>query len=90
MLQGQKLQVNIKYSKEEPLLFSYSLFNPKYGSGFSLFDCLLKGVSTAREVYEVLNHCGWLEMFPLFSTVHEICTGRLKPEAIVHYRDHKA
>ncbi|KAF8104323.1 hypothetical protein N665_0174s0009 [Sinapis alba] len=50
----------------------------------------LQGVSTAREVYEVLNHCGWMEMFPLFSTVHEICTGRLKPEAIVHYRDHKA
>ncbi|CAN6934051.1 unnamed protein product [Brassica oleracea] len=50
----------------------------------------LQGVSTAREVYEVLNHCGWLEMFPLFSTVHQICTGRLKPEAIVHYRDHKA
>lgn len=50
----------------------------------------LQGVSTAREVYEVLNHCGWMEMFPLFSTVHQICTGRLKPEAIVHYRDHKA
>ncbi|KAJ4885345.1 hypothetical protein Rs2_35438 [Raphanus sativus] len=50
----------------------------------------LQGVSTAREVYEVLNHCGWMEMFPLFSTVHQICTDRLKPEAIVHYRDHKA
>ncbi|CAH8358084.1 unnamed protein product [Eruca vesicaria subsp. sativa] len=50
----------------------------------------LQGVSTAREVYETLNHCGWLEMFPLFSTVHQICIGRLKPDAIVHYRDHKA
>ncbi|EOA16761.1 hypothetical protein CARUB_v10004974mg [Capsella rubella] len=50
----------------------------------------LQGVSTAREVYEVLNHCGWVEMFPLFSTVHQICTGRLQPEAIVQYREHKA
>ncbi|CAE6203690.1 unnamed protein product [Arabidopsis arenosa] len=49
----------------------------------------LQGVSTAREVYEVLNHCGWLEMFPLFSTVHQICTGRLQPEAIVQYRENK-
>uniref|UniRef100_A0A1J3CJ72 Glycerol-3-phosphate dehydrogenase [NAD(+)] n=1 Tax=Noccaea caerulescens TaxID=107243 RepID=A0A1J3CJ72_NOCCA len=50
----------------------------------------LQGVSTAREVYEVLNYCGWLEMFPLFATVHQICIGRLKPEAIVHYRENKA
>jgi hypothetical protein len=49
----------------------------------------LQGVSTAREVYEVLKHCGWLEMFPLFSTVHQICTGRLQPEAIVQYRENK-
>ncbi|CAH8277676.1 unnamed protein product [Arabidopsis lyrata] len=49
----------------------------------------LQGVSTAREVYEVLNHCGWLEMFPLFSTVHQICTGHLQPEAIVQYRENK-
>ncbi|KAG7604429.1 Glycerol-3-phosphate dehydrogenase [NAD(+)] 1 [Arabidopsis thaliana] len=49
----------------------------------------LQGVSTAKEVYEVLKHCGWLEMFPLFSTVHQICTGRLQPEAIVQYRENK-
>ncbi|CAN8233201.1 unnamed protein product [Cochlearia groenlandica] len=47
----------------------------------------LQGVSTAREVYEVLNYSGWLDMFPLFSTVHKICKGDLKPEAIVHYRE---
>ncbi|KAG2307788.1 hypothetical protein Bca52824_027536 [Brassica carinata] len=50
----------------------------------------LQGVSMTREVYEALNHRGWLEMFPLFSMVHQICIGRLKPDAIVHYRDHKA
>ncbi|KAK4272140.1 hypothetical protein QN277_020731 [Acacia crassicarpa] len=47
----------------------------------------LQGVSTAREVYEVLAHRGWLELFPLFSTVHEICTGRLPPSAIVEYSE---
>ncbi|KVH92818.1 6-phosphogluconate dehydrogenase, C-terminal-like protein, partial [Cynara cardunculus var. scolymus] len=46
------------------------------------------GVSTAKEVYEVLKHKGWLEMFPLFTTVHEICTGRLPPSAIVEYSEH--
>ncbi|PWA49719.1 glycerol-3-phosphate dehydrogenase [Artemisia annua] len=46
-----------------------------------------KGVSTAKEVYEVLKHKGWLEMFPLFTTVHEICTGRLPPTAIVEYSE---
>ncbi|KAH0929368.1 hypothetical protein HID58_015095 [Brassica napus] len=45
----------------------------------------LQGVSTAREVFETLNHCGKLEMFPLFSTVHQICIGRLKPDAIVRF-----
>ncbi|XP_018482029.2 glycerol-3-phosphate dehydrogenase [NAD(+)] 1, chloroplastic-like [Raphanus sativus] len=50
----------------------------------------LQGVLTAREVYETLDHRGWLEMFPLFSTVHQICIGRLKPDDIVHYRDHKS
>ncbi|KAI3670099.1 hypothetical protein L6452_41727 [Arctium lappa] len=48
----------------------------------------LQGVSTAKEVYEVLKHKGWLEMFPLFTTVHEICTGRLPPSAIVEYSEH--
>ncbi|KAK1432720.1 hypothetical protein QVD17_09618 [Tagetes erecta] len=48
----------------------------------------LQGVSTAKEVYEVLKHKGWLEMFPLFTTVHEICTGRLPPTAIVEYSEH--
>lgn len=43
----------------------------------------LQGVSTANEVYQVLNHRGWQELFPLFSTVHEICAGLLPPTAIV-------
>ncbi|XWS30433.1 hypothetical protein CRYUN_Cryun24cG0117200 [Craigia yunnanensis] len=49
----------------------------------------LQGVSTAREVYEVLSHRGWLELFPLFATVHEICIGRLPPSAIVEYSEKK-
>ncbi|XP_050232697.1 glycerol-3-phosphate dehydrogenase [NAD(+)] isoform X1 [Mercurialis annua] len=49
----------------------------------------LQGVSTAKEVYEVLSYRGWLELFPLFATVHEICIGRLPPSAIVEYTGHK-
>ncbi|KAH9791098.1 glycerol-3-phosphate dehydrogenase (NAD(+)) 1 [Citrus sinensis] len=49
----------------------------------------LQGVSTAREVYEVLSHRGWLELFPLFATVHEICVGHLPPSAIVEYSERK-
>jgi glycerol-3-phosphate dehydrogenase (NAD+) len=49
----------------------------------------LQGVSTAREVYEVLSHRGWLELFPLFATVHEICIGNLPPSAIVEYSERK-
>ncbi|KAK6928428.1 Glycerol-3-phosphate dehydrogenase, NAD-dependent, N-terminal [Dillenia turbinata] len=49
----------------------------------------LQGVSTAKEVYAVLSNRGWLEMFPLFTTVHEICVGRLPPTAIVEYSEHK-
>lgn len=51
--------------------------------------CFLKGVSTAKEVYEVLSHRGWQELFPLFTTVHEISAGRLPPTAIVEYSEHK-
>ncbi|OIT20544.1 PREDICTED: glycerol-3-phosphate dehydrogenase [NAD(+)] [Nicotiana attenuata] len=50
----------------------------------------LQGVSTAKEVYEVLSHRGLLQLFPLFSTVHEICSGRLAPSAIVEYTEHSA
>ncbi|KAK2661612.1 hypothetical protein Ddye_000186 [Dipteronia dyeriana] len=49
----------------------------------------LQGVSTAKEVYEVLSHRGWLELFPLFATVHEIAIGHLPPPAIVKYSEHK-
>lgn len=49
----------------------------------------LQGVSTAREVYEVLSSRGWQELFPLFTTVHEICAGHLPPTAIVEYCEHK-
>lgn len=48
---------------------------------------LLKGVSTAKEVYEILSHRGWQSMFPLFTTVHEICIGQLPPLAIVEYSE---
>ncbi|KAM7506564.1 hypothetical protein LguiA_017017 [Lonicera macranthoides] len=48
----------------------------------------LQGVSTAKEVYELLKHRGWLELFPLFRTVHEICVGSLPLSAIVGYSEH--
>ncbi|BBH00476.1 NAD-dependent glycerol-3-phosphate dehydrogenase family protein [Prunus dulcis] len=48
-----------------------------------------RGVSTAKEVYEVLSHRGWLEFFPLFATVHEICIGSLPPSAIVEHSERK-
>ncbi|KAG6505392.1 glycerol-3-phosphate dehydrogenase [NAD(+)]-like [Zingiber officinale] len=47
----------------------------------------LQGVSTAKEVYEILSHRGWQSMFPLFTTVHEICIGQLPPLAIVEYSE---
>lgn len=49
---------------------------------------LLKGVLTAKEVYMVLSQRGCLQMFPLFTTVHHICTGHLPPSDIVRYREH--
>ncbi|OAY78121.1 Glycerol-3-phosphate dehydrogenase (NAD(+)) [Ananas comosus] len=48
----------------------------------------LQGVSTAKEVYEVLSNRGWQGLFPLFTTVHEICVGELPPTAIVEYSEH--
>ncbi|KAJ1395693.1 Glycerol-3-phosphate dehydrogenase, NAD-dependent, C-terminal [Sesbania bispinosa] len=50
----------------------------------------LQGVLTAKEVHEVLSTRGWLELFPLFSTVHEISTGHLPPSAIVAFSDNKS
>ncbi|PRQ54082.1 putative glycerol-3-phosphate dehydrogenase (NAD(+)) [Rosa chinensis] len=47
----------------------------------------LQGVSTAKEVYAVLSHRGWLQFFPLFATVHEICIGTLPPSAIVEHSE---
>ncbi|KAF6157034.1 hypothetical protein GIB67_041495 [Kingdonia uniflora] len=47
----------------------------------------LQGVSTAREVYELLSQRGWQELFPLFTSVHEICIGRLFPSTIVEYTE---
>ncbi|KAL8139865.1 hypothetical protein V2J09_005886 [Rumex salicifolius] len=47
----------------------------------------LQGVSTANEVYEVLRNNGWLDSFPLFKTVHEICAGHIPPIAIVQYKE---
>ncbi|CAL5371740.1 unnamed protein product [Camellia sinensis] len=49
----------------------------------------LQGVSTAKEVYEVLSHRGWLELFPLFTIVHEISIGRRPPSAIVEFSELK-
>ncbi|GAB2229685.1 hypothetical protein Droror1_Dr00013936 [Drosera rotundifolia] len=46
----------------------------------------LQGVLTAKEVYELLRMNGWLDLFPLFRTVHEICIGRIPPSAIVRHR----
>ncbi|MQL97703.1 hypothetical protein Taro_030402 [Colocasia esculenta] len=43
----------------------------------------LQGVSTAKELYEVLGHRGLQGFFPLFTTVHEICIGHLPPSALV-------
>ncbi|KAK9113575.1 hypothetical protein Syun_020372 [Stephania yunnanensis] len=48
----------------------------------------LQGVSTAKEVYEVLSKRGWQELFPLFTTVHEITIGHLPPSAIVEHSEH--
>lgn len=53
-----------------------------------LISLILQGVSTAREVYEVLTYRGWQELFPLLSTVHEICIGQLPPTSIVEYSEH--
>ncbi|KAG0461142.1 hypothetical protein HPP92_021439 [Vanilla planifolia] len=47
----------------------------------------LQGVSTAKEVYEVLSHRGWNALFPLLSTVHRICIGQLPPSAIVKHSE---
>ncbi|URE40800.1 NAD-dependent glycerol-3-phosphate dehydrogenase C-terminus [Musa troglodytarum] len=47
----------------------------------------LQGVSTAKEVYEILSHRGWQAIFPLFMTVHEICIGQLPSSAIVEYSE---
>lgn len=56
-------------------VLAYLIFLPSF----------LKGVLTAKEVYEVLRHRGWVGLFPLFTTVHDICIGRLPPKAIVEY-----
>ncbi|KAH0467068.1 hypothetical protein IEQ34_004306 [Dendrobium chrysotoxum] len=48
----------------------------------------LQGVSTAKEVYDVLSHRGWQGLFPLLTTVHKICIGLLPPSAIVEYSEH--
>ncbi|GMH06806.1 hypothetical protein Nepgr_008646 [Nepenthes gracilis] len=45
----------------------------------------LQGVLTAKEVYELLRINGWLDLFPLFRAVHEICIGHIPPSAIVQY-----
>ncbi|XP_057437410.1 glycerol-3-phosphate dehydrogenase [NAD(+)]-like [Lotus japonicus] len=50
----------------------------------------LQGVLTAKEVCEVLTTRGWLDLFPLFSTVNEISSGRLPPSAIVEFSNHKS
>lgn len=72
-------------------MYLYFYLDSEY-SNFLLiisFSSFLKGVLTAREVYEVLGHRGWLELFPLFATVHEICIGRLPPSAIVEQSERK-
>ncbi|RZC60084.1 hypothetical protein C5167_021844 [Papaver somniferum] len=46
----------------------------------------LQGVKTTGEVYEVLCQRGWQQSFPLFRTVHVICTGHLPPSSITQQR----
>lgn len=62
------------------------LYNSHY---LTVIFPFLKGVSTAKEVYEVLSHRGWLEFLPLFATVHEICIGSLPPLAIFEHSERK-
>ncbi|KAL9247935.1 hypothetical protein vseg_021310 [Gypsophila vaccaria] len=45
----------------------------------------LQGVLTAKEVYEVLKNNRWLDSFPLFRTIHDICNGNKPVSAIVHF-----
>ncbi|XP_068666321.1 glycerol-3-phosphate dehydrogenase [NAD(+)]-like [Aristolochia californica] len=47
----------------------------------------LQGVSTAKELYEVMRSKGWADLFPLFTTVYEISIGLLPPSAIVEYKE---
>ena len=77
MLHGQKLQVKQIYDAMHREICSVQLIS-----------LILQGVSTAREVYEVLTYRGWQELFPLLSTVHEICIGQLPPTSIVEYSEH--
>lgn len=65
----------------------HSFISIFYISGFNCVILLLKGVSTAKEVYEILSHRGWQVIFPLFTTVHEICIGQLPSSAIVEYSE---
>lgn len=45
----------------------------------------LQGVLTSLEVQTILERQGWTNEFPLFSTIHAICTGRLPPQRIVDF-----
>ncbi|KMZ57323.1 Glycerol-3-phosphate dehydrogenase (NAD(P)(+)) [Zostera marina] len=45
----------------------------------------LQGVLTSNEVYDVLCHRKCKDQFPLFTKVHDICTGELLPSSIVEY-----
>jgi glycerol-3-phosphate dehydrogenase len=78
MLRGQKLQVKQIYDAMHGELLC----------SVHLISLILQGVSTAREVYGVLTYRGWQELFPLLSTVHEICIGQLPPTSIVEYSEH--
>ena len=80
MLHGQKLQVKKKIEIQD--------VNEGIGCLVYLILLVSQGVSTAREVYEVLTCHGWQELFPLLSTVHEICIGQLPPTSIVEYSEH--
>lgn len=83
MLQGQKLQVYVEPIIRRHQIIKFVFITPTHLPKF----LNMKGVSTAKEVYEVLRHRGWLELFPLFTTVHEISTGRRPPTAIVEFSE---
>lgn len=47
----------------------------------------LQGTITSNEVQVILQSNGWVQHYPLFTTVNLIVNGRLPPSAITTYRN---